>query len=70
MDRAFRRLVTDIGLGLPVAALACATTPARSMALGEVGEIAQGYTADLVLLDESLEVTSTYVGGALTWSRS
>jgi N-acetylglucosamine-6-phosphate deacetylase len=70
MDRAFRRLVTDIGLGLPVAALACATTPARSMALAEVGEIAQGYTADLVVLDQSLEVAATYVGGALAWSRS
>jgi N-acetylglucosamine-6-phosphate deacetylase len=70
MDRAFRQLVTDIGLGLPGAALACATTPARSMVLGEVGEIAQGYTADLVLLDQSLEVAATYIGGALAWSRS
>ena len=63
MDHAFRRLVTDIGLGLPAAALACATTPARSMALGEVGEIAQGYIADLVVLDESLAVVATLCGG-------
>lgn len=33
------------------------------------GRLDVGYDADLVLLDEELNVCSTYVGGELAWER-
>jgi N-acetylglucosamine-6-phosphate deacetylase len=38
--------------------------PAQFLRLGrELGRIAPGYRADLVLLDESLQVRQTWIGG-------
>ena len=69
MDQAFRLLVERVGVSIADAAMACATTPAREMGLEDCGVIAVGATADLVVLDRSLEVHRTYIAGRLAFSR-
>jgi N-acetylglucosamine-6-phosphate deacetylase len=67
MDRVLRFLVRDAGLSLSDAARLCASTPASELALADTGMIETGAIADLVVLDRSLNVTATYVGGQLAW---
>jgi N-acetylglucosamine-6-phosphate deacetylase len=69
MDRAFRMLVGQTGLGLPEAALLCATTPARELGLVGHGMLVPEAPADLVVLDAQLDVVQTYVAGQLVYSR-
>ena len=61
MDQSFRNLVAQ-GLALRTAARACTTNPARMLGL-RLGSIVSGYPADLVLLDDTLSVQATMVGG-------
>lgn len=68
MDGVFRTLVQRMGCSLVDAAAMCATTPARELSLTGQGAIAVGALADLVVLDSSLRVVRTYVGGRLVWS--
>lgn len=63
MDRAFRMLVEDVGASLETAARLCATTPAERLGLADQGRIAAGALADLVVLDASLRVQETWIGG-------
>jgi N-acetylglucosamine-6-phosphate deacetylase len=57
MDQAFRRAVLDIGLSVEEAVAAASTTPARLLGLdATVGSIAVGMDADLVVLDDKLEL--------------
>lgn len=57
MDEAVRRAVLDVGLPIEVASAAASGNPARLLGLdGEVGEIAAGRLADLVVLDDSLRI--------------
>jgi N-acetylglucosamine-6-phosphate deacetylase len=69
MDRAFRNLVTGMGLTLVEAALVCSTTPARELGLPELGRLEAGARADVVVLDEQWSVLQTYIGGQLAYSR-
>lgn len=69
MDRAFGLLVNEVGLSLPDAAALCSTTPARELGLLGLGVIAPGAMADLTVLDRSLHVTHTFVGGKLVYGR-
>jgi N-acetylglucosamine-6-phosphate deacetylase len=69
MDGAFRMLVEAASLSLVDAAAMCATTPARELGLIGHGLLAVGAVADLVVLDRSLGVVQTYVGGHLAYSR-
>jgi N-acetylglucosamine-6-phosphate deacetylase len=71
MDQMVRNLV---GLGLVslqeasrMASLNAATVLRLD---GRKGRVASGFDADLVALDESLEVAMTFVGGQLAYSRS
>jgi N-acetylglucosamine-6-phosphate deacetylase len=65
MDTAFRNFVQNCGLGVLEAVAATATRPAELLGLGNVtGRIADGYAADLVLLDESLHPNAVMKGGA------
>jgi N-acetylglucosamine-6-phosphate deacetylase len=67
MDRALRLAVNESGLSLEQVSAAASATPARVLGLdGELGSIAPGYRADLVVLDDDFEVTSVMVDG--TWS--
>ena len=63
MDAAFRMLVQQVGISLIDAAQMCATTPASELGLAGVGAIAQGMTADLVVLGPGLAVRQTYLAG-------
>jgi N-acetylglucosamine-6-phosphate deacetylase len=65
MDAAFRMLVNRIGLPLVDAARMCSTTPATALGLRDMGSIAAGNLADLVVLDREFRVKQTYVGGRL-----
>jgi N-acetylglucosamine-6-phosphate deacetylase len=62
MDGAFRML-RGLGWTLPDVKRMCSTTPAEAMGLRDVGAIAPGHAADLVVLDADLRVAQTYVGG-------
>jgi N-acetylglucosamine-6-phosphate deacetylase len=63
MDAAFRMLVNRVGVTLPDAARMCATTPAESLKLSDIGAIAAGNQADLAVLSRNLRVVQTYIGG-------
>ncbi len=63
MDAALRRIVHS-GASVAGAATMAATTPARVLGLeAELGSIATGLRADLVLLDEDLQVTAVFRRG-------
>ncbi|MCL6516477.1 N-acetylglucosamine-6-phosphate deacetylase [Alicyclobacillus sp.] len=64
MDRAFANTMRRIGVTAPEAVRMTSTTPARELGLaGQKGDIAPGFDADLVWLDEALSVRGTWVGG-------
>jgi N-acetylglucosamine-6-phosphate deacetylase len=66
MDAALRRTVQS-GVSMSDAVTMAATTPSRVLGLdGEVGAIAVGLRADLVLLDEDLNVMSVLRAGVPT----
>ncbi|HKY19790.1 MAG TPA: N-acetylglucosamine-6-phosphate deacetylase [Vicinamibacterales bacterium] len=67
MNRVFRFLVRDIGLPLKDAVQMTATTPASELGLTEIGTIATGAIADLVVMDREFNVKQTYVGGRLAY---
>jgi N-acetylglucosamine-6-phosphate deacetylase len=64
MDAAFRRAVRCQGLPVVAAARAAATTPATLLGLDEVGLIAPGRQANLVVLDEDLTVRAVLYRGS------
>jgi N-acetylglucosamine-6-phosphate deacetylase len=65
MDQALRRAVKDSGVSLEQAAAAASTNPARVLGLGaSIGSIAPGRRADLIVLDDDLQVTAVMAGGA------
>jgi len=67
MDRAFRNVVTRFGRSIVEAALMCATTPARQLGLEDLGRIAEGMVADLVVLDRDFRVVRTFIEGEQVW---
>ncbi|MET1052351.1 MAG: N-acetylglucosamine-6-phosphate deacetylase [Mycetocola sp.] len=64
LDAALRRAVTAVGIDLADAVTAVTATPARAMGRqADLGRIAPGYAADLVLLDADLRVTAVWAAG-------
>jgi N-acetylglucosamine-6-phosphate deacetylase len=64
MATAVRNAVLKVGLPLEAALHMAARAPAEFLGLGgELGRIATGFRADLVLLDHDLRVTETWIGG-------
>ncbi|SFL11860.1 N-acetylglucosamine-6-phosphate deacetylase [Lysobacter sp. cf310] len=64
MATAVRNTVQRLGLPLDEACRMASTYPAEFLGLGhELGRIAPGYRADLVVLDEALQVAGTWIGG-------
>jgi N-acetylglucosamine-6-phosphate deacetylase len=68
-DSGFRVLVGFAGLSVVDAARLSSTTPASQLRLDDRGAIAPGLLADLVVLDRSLAVAHTCIGGSLVYSR-
>ena len=64
MASAVRNTVTMLGIDLPQAARMASTYPAEFLGLGhELGRIAPGYRANLVLADGQLNVLDTWIDG-------
>ncbi len=64
MASAVRNAVRRLGLGLPDVLRMASLNPAAFLKLDhELGRIAPGYRASLVLLDESLQVRQTWIDG-------
>ena len=64
MDRAVRYAVTVAGVPLEAAVEAATATPARVLGLTDVGALEAGRRADLVHLDDALEVVAVMRAGA------
>ena len=64
-----KRLVRLTGLPLSEAVRATALNQAESLNLGRRGKLEKGFIADIVLLDEELDVQKTICGGVLKWER-
>ncbi len=67
MDQAVRNVMAFAGCSLAEAVTMASTTPARVLGLSQKGRIAPGCDADLVVLDETLRVTHTFVAGKLAY---
>jgi N-acetylglucosamine-6-phosphate deacetylase len=63
MDQAVRNLVEVVGVDLPTAIRAAATTPARLLGAAERGVLRPGARADVVALDPELRVAQVWIGG-------
>lgn len=64
MASALRNAMSLLGLDLAQASRLASRNPAEFLGLGhELGRIAPGYRADLVLLDDALQVRDTWIGG-------
>jgi N-acetylglucosamine-6-phosphate deacetylase len=64
MERAVQNAIRLLGVSVEEAIRMASTNSARLLGLGRhKGEISAGSDADLVVLDESLEVQATMVGG-------
>ena len=63
MDRAFRTIVTNLGLSVVEAATLCSTTPARELGLTGFGVLAEGAFGDVVVLDRGFRVVRTFLAG-------
>jgi N-acetylglucosamine-6-phosphate deacetylase len=69
MDRAFRVIATTFGLPVTDAAMLCSTTPARELGLTGCGVLAEGATADVVILDRRFNVVHTFIDGEEVYRR-
>lgn len=62
-----KHLLKVTGLPLCEAIRATSLNQAESLKLGRRGKVEPGYIADIVLLDENLDVRQTFCGGELRW---
>jgi N-acetylglucosamine-6-phosphate deacetylase len=69
MDQAVRNMIAFADCTLAEALAMASTTPARVLSLDRQGRIAPGCDADLVILDESLQVERTIVAGKSVYER-
>ena len=69
LDRAVREFMTMTGAAPEDALRMASTVPARVLGLHHKGRIAVGYDADLTLLDDTLAVDATLVGGRVAYRR-
>jgi len=63
MDRALANLVEVVGLGVPEAVQAAATTPAAVIGMHDIGVLRVGAVADLAFLGDRFVCQATMVGG-------
>jgi N-acetylglucosamine-6-phosphate deacetylase len=67
MPQAIRNLIASTGCSIPEAIASATSTPARIAGCPTKGTISVGLEADLVLLDQDLQVALTIVGGAAVY---
>jgi len=63
LDRAVRNMMAACGLTLPQALRMATETPARALGLSDRGRLVVGARADLILVDDAMNVRTTVVGG-------
>ena len=59
-DRLFRVMAKAIGKDMVALCKMCATTPAKAMGLNDCGELAVGKRADIVMMNENLEIERVF----------
>jgi len=65
MIDAFRFMVREVGVSIEAASLMASANPARQLGMdGEIGSLAPGRRADILLLDDALELRQVWVGGS------
>jgi N-acetylglucosamine-6-phosphate deacetylase len=69
MDQAVRNTATWGGVTVAEALSMATQVPARLIGSVDVGRLAAGLDADIVLFDEDLHVHATYVGGRQVFAR-
>lgn len=69
MDRLVRNMVQLADVPLYDAVAMASATPAKVLGCTDRGRLAEGYTADVVLLDETLHVTRTISAGKTVYIR-
>lgn len=69
LDQAVRNMVAFTGCSAYDAVGAASTNPAAVISMGHKGRIVPGADADIVVLDEDLDVVMTFVGGRLAHQR-
>jgi N-acetylglucosamine-6-phosphate deacetylase len=70
MASAVRNAVQLVGISLEDALRMASTVPADVLGECERGRIAPGMHADLVLLNEAMQVRATWIGGEVAWSET
>lgn len=63
MDRCLKVLCGDYGIAIPTAAKMLSTTPAHHIGAANIGEIKEGYYADLVIVDCEYNVIKVFKQG-------
>jgi N-acetylglucosamine-6-phosphate deacetylase len=69
LDQAVRTMVHDAGVPLDQTLQMASTTPARVAGESKRGALRPGYQADLVILDQNLEVSRTIIAGEVAYER-
>jgi N-acetylglucosamine-6-phosphate deacetylase len=70
LNLALRNMVENVGLEPAVAVRLATLNPARALGLdGTLGRVEVGRVADLAVVDEGWQVTTTVAGGAVAYSR-
>ncbi len=65
MIDAFRFMVREVGVSIEAASLMASANPARQLGMdGEIGSLAPGRRADMLLVDDALELRQVWVGGS------
>jgi N-acetylglucosamine-6-phosphate deacetylase len=71
MDQAIRNFIAYTGCDLADAIQMASLNPARFLGMDDrLGQIAEGYQADLVILDEQIRPVMTMVGGEILFQRT
>jgi N-acetylglucosamine-6-phosphate deacetylase len=65
--RAFQNAVLKFGRSIPEASALCSRTAARLLNLGSKGYLAAGMDADVILLDQELQLKATIIGGTMAY---
>lgn len=69
MDKAMRNAIKMLNIDVPLAVRMASTNPAQVLRLKNKGQIKEGLDADMILLDDSLNVCGTWISGICQYSK-